>query len=359
MSVIKQLLSQKNNINNFVHLLCWIIIFATPLVFLERDAEGYIVWRDYLSHISVPISFLILFYANYSIFTPSFIFNSDMDMNKKIIYFVSFNIYMILLANLFIFFWEGQFGPNGYNDDHLILAHPVGFFVRNTSLCIVCVLVSVLLRASADINVMYAKMKEVEKAKTEAELQNLKSQFNPHFLLNTLNNIYSLIQFDTEKAQSAVSDLSDLLRYAIYDSRQEFVPLIKEVEFIKDYIELMKIRLDENSVVSENFDVHSEKTMIAPMLFISLIENAFKHGVSNEEDNFIDISISESSDGKTVICSISNSYHPKDNYDKSGSGIGLEQVRRRLELIYPNHYTWNQSITPDNKVYESKIIISL
>ena len=101
----------------------------------------------------------------------------------------------------------------------------------------------------------------------------------------------------------------------------------------------MKIRLDENSVVSENFDVHSEKTMIAPMLFISLIENAFKHGVSNEEDNFIDISISESPDGKKVICSISNSYHnPWFNYSRMGYQYGIEIYMKGNTSNYSDLY---------------------
>jgi len=200
--------------------------------------------------------------------------------------------------------------------------------------------------------------RELQKSKTEAELKNLKNQINPHFLLNTLNNIYALINFDKEKAQQAVQDLSKLLRYVLYDNQQEFVPLYQEADFIKNYIELMKIRLTDNVIVKTHIDISKESnTMIAPLIFISLIENAFKHGISPIEPSCIDILLTEAADQK-IICEITNSYHPKNEMDKSGSGIGLEQVRKRLELIYPGKYLWNQGLSEDGKRFESLLVIN-
>ena len=123
--------------------------------------------------------------------------------------------------------------------------------------------------------------REAEKSRTEAELKNLRNQLNPHFLLNTLNNIYALIAFDADKAQTAVQELSRLLRHVLYDNQQNFVTLDKEMDFIRNYIELMRIRLSANVRVETKIDVRPDsRTEIAPLIFISLIENAFKHGIS-------------------------------------------------------------------------------
>ena len=192
----------------------------------------------------------------------------------------------------------------------------------------------------------------------EAELKNLRNQLNPHFLLNTLNNIYALIAFDSDKAQQAVQELSKLLRYVLYDNQQTYVPLCKEVDFIRNYIELMRIRLSANVQMITKFDIQPDsQTLIAPLIFISLIENAFKHGISPTESSFISIHLSEND--KEVICEIRNSNHPKTVEDKSGSGVGLEQVSRRLEILYPGAYTWSKGISKDEKVYESKLSIKI
>ena len=150
-----------------------------------------------------------------------------------------------------------------------------------------------------------AARREAEKSRTEAELKNLRNQLNPHFLLNTLNNIYALIAFDSDKAQAAVQELSRLLRHVLYDNQQNFVALGKEMDFIRNYIELMRIRLASNVTVETQIDVRADsRTEIAPLIFISLIENAFKHGISPTESSFIRIHFSESPG--QVCCEITN-----------------------------------------------------
>lgn len=202
-----------------------------------------------------------------------------------------------------------------------------------------------------------AARREAEKSRTEAELKNLRNQLNPHFLLNTLNNIYALIAFDTDKAQTAVQELSRLLRHVLYDNQQNFVTLGKEMDFIKNYIALMRIRLSSNVTVETRFDIRPDSpTEIAPLIFISLIENAFKHGISPTEPSHIRIYFSENV--HEVRCEITNSYHPKSEADKSGSGIGLEQVGKRLELTYPSRYAWKHGISEDGKEYKSVLTIN-
>ena len=217
---------------------------------------------------------------------------------------------------------------------------------------------SVAIRMSLRWRVTETARKEAEKSKSEAELKNLRNQLNPHFLLNTLNNIYALIAFDAEKAQDAVQELSKLLRYVLYDNQAEYVPLGKEAEFIRNYIELMKIRLASDVKLETRIEIRPDSTtLIAPLLFISLIENAFKHGISPGGESFIRIELSEKASG-VVRCEISNSNFPKSGNDKSGSGIGLAQVGKRLELMYPGNYQWSRGVTVDGQVYISSLSIS-
>ena len=196
------------------------------------------------------------------------------------------------------------------------------------------------------------QLKEEKQKRTEAELEWLKNQLNPHFLFNTLNNISSLTQIDADAAQDAIAQLSDLLRYAMYETNKKMVPIEGEVTFMRNYIELMKLRCNENTVVNAHFPPLTSHLEIAPLLFISLIENAFKHGVSSSRPSTIDIRLEEQ-DGQLVF-TCDNTNYPKDDADRSGSGIGLENTRRRLELVYHGRYEWEQYITPDN-IYHVRI----
>ncbi|MDD4142176.1 MAG: sensor histidine kinase [Bacteroidales bacterium] len=217
-------------------------------------------------------------------------------------------------------------------------------------------MLSIFIKMSANWKKAQASLKEAEKMRVEAELKNLKNQINPHFLLNTLNNVYSLIEFDKEKAQEAIQDLSKMLRYILYNQR-DYVSIHEEVGFIMNYVKLMKIRLTDNNEIITDISVsESSTTQVTPLLFISLVENAFKHGISATDKGFIHISISEPESG-IISCVISNSYHPKSDSDKSGSGIGLEQVSKRLELMYPNKYIWNNYITDNGATYVSNLTL--
>ena len=198
------------------------------------------------------------------------------------------------------------------------------------------------------------QLKEEKQKRTEAELEWLKNQLNPHFLFNTLNNISSLVQIDADKAQDAIAQLSDLMRYAMYETRREMVPIQGEVEFMRNYISLMKLRCNEKTEVMTTFDV-SQNMEIAPLLFISLVENAFKHGVSSSRPSRIDIQLVQNGDELDFTCD--NTNYPKDDADRSGSGIGLENTRLRLELLYHDRYTWQQSL--ENDIYHVCITLRL
>jgi len=214
----------------------------------------------------------------------------------------------------------------------------VRFFAGNAALYLLVVGAGVAIRMTGGWYKAEAARQELEHSRTQAELQNLKSQLNPHFLFNTLNNIYSLIQIDADRAQQAVHDLSRMLRYVLYESSCPTVPLAAEVEFCANYIELMRIRLPRHVEVGVSLPEEPSPTPVAPLLFISLIENAFKHGTSNDRPSFIQIDIHER--GGELVCRIRNSCFPKTASDRSGSGIGLKNLSKRLEMIYPQRHTF-------------------
>ncbi|MBR4240233.1 MAG: sensor histidine kinase [Prevotella sp.] len=223
------------------------------------------------------------------------------------------------------------------------------FMIISFLLCLMAVGIALSIR-------YMMRRSERRQKEVEAELAWLKNQINPHFLFNTLNNISSLAQIDGEETQEAIMQLSDLLRYAMYETNKPKVRLDGEVEFMRNYIELMKLRCNEMTTVNAQFIVQSSQLEVAPLLFISLIENAFKHGMNSNAPATIDISLTQQ--GNTLVFLCDNTNNPKPTKDRSGSGIGLENTRRRLDLLYAGRYTWEQKVTPEN-IYHVKITICL
>ncbi len=342
---MKPQLSASRPLDWLIHAIGWGLMFAFPLFFMDRHAGTGFNWAEYLKHCTMPLSCLLVFYCNYFILIPEYLFK---EQRKT---YILFNLMVILAVVIGFHFREITDVPPLLKED-MENSHPrppiMMFLISNTIMLILTAGLSAAIRLSERWTEIEAGRREAEKSKTEAELKNLKNQLNPHFLLNTLNNIYALIAFNTDKAQQAVQDLSKLLRYVLYDNNRNYVPLRQDVEFMRNYIDLMRIRLPKEVEVTTNINISSaSETMIAPLLFISLIENAFKHGVNYSEASFIHIRLQEDTERK-VTCHIENSYFPKGEQDKSGSGIGLEQLQRRLELLYPDRYVWLREVK-DNR----------
>ncbi len=255
--------------------------------------------------------------------------------------YVLANMFLIITCNSHILFVD-------------IHALPENVLAGYSSFLITALLVN-LMAVFIALSIRYVMLQGEKKQKeVEAELAWLKNQINPHFLFNTLNNISSLTQIDADKAQDTVMQLSDLLRYAMYETNKQRVPLEGEVEFMNNYIELMKLRCNEMTSVHAQFSIEDSQLEVAPLLFISLIENAFKHGMNSNAPAVIDISLTQKDD--TLVFISDNTNNPKTTHDRSGSGIGLENTRRRLELLYQGRYQWEQTITPKN-VYHVKITL--
>lgn len=195
---------------------------------------------------------------------------------------------------------------------------------------------------------------ELKNEKAKTELQHLKSQVNPHFFFNMLNNLYGLIESDSKKAQGLVLKLSDMMRYSIYDGQNEFVTIQEELEYLQNYIELHQMRYRKKIQITFDVDMQNKECKVTPLLFIILLENAFKHGVENLRENaFVKIEMTVKK--SEVRFSVENNFD--STQEETKPGIGLKNLKRRLELSYPEkHYL---SLFKNEDIYVSELIISL
>ncbi len=341
-----------NKRNLLIHVLCWGFVACMPLLFGHSDDRWPRTLHHFLRSLGGTLTCALLFYINYLWLIPRLLFKE-----RRRAFYLS-NVLLVLAGMGLIYGWwllnnhvmpaiDPSAGPRPPR---------LPMFFYNIIMLALVVGLAIAVRMSQRWQHLEEARREAERSRTEAELANLRNQLNPHFLLNTLNNIYALIAFDTDKAQHAVEELSRLLRHVLYDNQQSFVPLYKEVEFMNNYVELMRIRVTDHVHIDTHIDIApDDATPIAPLIFISLVENAFKHGIAPNGSGRIAIEMSQH-DGD-ITCCITNSNHPKRGNDKSGSGIGLEQVGKRLELMYPGRYTWERGTTDDKTMYFSKIVI--
>lgn len=347
-------MNYKGKITWLIQLAIWTVIFLSPLVFINR---GYNIDIAKFLMFSVPqLSLVIVFYANYLYLAPRYLVHGNAHTR-----FWTVNILMIALLAIGSHYWIGlchtiydlEIGHrHGKPMPHIFFF----FILRDMFNMAISSAIATSLVLIDRWQTAENARKEAESARIQAELGNLRSQINPHFLLNTLNNIYALTSFDAERAQQAIEQLSKMLRYMLYDNQNPTVSLEKEVELLENYIELMKMRLASNVEVTFDTDIpHPCHIRIVPLIFISLVENAFKHGVSATEPSFVRLTLTADNE-HVEFCAV-NSNYPKNDSDRSGHGIGLQQVARRLELAYKGKYEWFRNVSYDNKEYSSKIII--
>lgn len=329
----------------FVHFICWVLVFMPAVILIPKDQhDPYHI----LLNLALPINMCIVFYINYLWIVPKLV----LKKRYRLFFFVN-TVLVIFFALLTHHAWL-QLHPTGTSGT---LLKTLTFFVaRKMLLLTVPIVLATLIQQSLHWYQIEEKQKESEMQRKELELKNLQSQLNPHFLLNTLNNIYALISFDQKKAQKAVISLSELMRQMLYGNEQTDINLQDEIQFIDNYINLMRLRLPQTVEIDVRYDIPEPcRIRIAPLIFISLVENAFKHGVSLSEPCFISIHLS--ADDHQICFESSNSNFPKSKKDSSGHGIGLDQVQRRLDILYPENYKWEKGILKDNNTYISKITI--
>ncbi len=345
---------KKKYISILIHLTSWFLASGIPFMLFWRGNESDFLAK--LIHHSVFVLALVtVYYLNY------FVIINKLMFRKRMWEFTLVNLLLILVVGQLIYQWDmlnlptfDSTPPDGRHNPKLPFA--LFYFFKYVIAYIFPLGVCIAVKTTGKWYTMEAEMQEEEKKRTEAELTNLRQQLNPHFLFNTLNNIYSLIAISPDKAQNTVLELSKLLRYALYENNHNFVPLQHEIDFIKNYVELMRIRLTADIEVKSNIEVSSVSNhLVAPMLFISLVENSFKHGISPSHPSFIHITIHELNN--QLHCTIRNSCFPKSSADQSGSGIGLDNLRRRLQLIYPSQHTFTAQ--KEDNTFVAQLIIPL
>lgn len=349
------LLHPKNNsVSNIaLHLLVWGILFGFPILFTPGGTPlSSVYFRTIL-----PLLFTaLIFYVNYFFLIDRILFKN------QIVLFIILNLALILICTwgqdwIRDLIWEpfrgnGGGGPrrggnNNFNGFHNYLLFRSAFSYSLTAgVSVAARIVQRWMRSEAE-------RKTMETEQLKSTLSHLQYQIQPHFFFNSLNNIYSLIDIAPEKAKESVHKLSKLMRYLLYDAKAEQVPLSDEITFLKNYIQLMRLRLTDKVDVQYDLPEQPPWVEIAPLLFIPLVENAFKHGVSASQPSFIFVKMRIETN--RILFWVENTNFPKDDSDKGGSGIGIENLKKRLALLYPNRYTFKQAV--QDGVFRSDLVI--
>lgn len=328
-------------ITTFSHLLVWFVLFSMPYV-LSYGQEQEL--SRVIAHFWIPLVFYaLIFYINYFLFIDRFLFE------KKMLEFIGLNIILLVILLLLregidnTFFAElvrkpRENGDNGPSFKMFIYVQLLSYMAP--------LIFAIAIKTTQQWVKTEAESKEAANYKLKTELQHLHYQLQPHFFFNSLNNIYSLVDISPEEAKKSIHSLSKLMRYMLYETNLEKVPLSKEIDFMKKYIELMKLRVSDKTTVNYHFPTINTGITVAPLLFISLIENAFKHGISARNENLIEMDMKLDND--IVVFKIENDNFPKKVADKSGSGIGLQNLEKRLQLLYPNKYQFKHELI-DNR----------
>ena len=330
-----------------LHVTIWTALFLLPITYVG-NGEHMSLKRYYINCVW-PLSWAFAFYLNYFWNAPVNYVRNQYSRTRIV------NVCLILLLAVFLHLW--MMHHKDILHPHLVMTpnKQIMFFVKDIYNLTLSTTLGCAIVMSKNWVLNENRRKEVEVVRRDAELKSLKYQLQPHFLLNTLNNIYALTSFDQQKAQTAIKQFSELLQHQLYNNQEEFVEIKKEADFIHNYIDLMKLRLSSNVKVMENISIEeSGEIYVSPMIFITLVENAFKHGVSANEECVIRINLL--AEKEKIEFEVENSNHPKDTKYKSGHGIGLAMLQQKLDIIYPQKYKWEKGLSTNGN-YTSKITI--
>jgi len=334
-----------------IHVLVWALIGYILLVFFPLTSEVTFPFQFWVKQVISFMLFIGAFYLDAWIWVPKFLFK------QRVGWFLVINLVTILIIVLIVLGVELWLEVPKLT--HLAI-HPdaapasiptfpptvvlIGTGVTSLLLILISTSVAVVQKWQKDEQVR----QNLEQEKVSSELLFLKAQINPHFFFNTLNNIHALTEIDAELARQALRTLSRMMRYVLYETQKDMTPLSKEITFLQDYVELMKLRLNDNVQVTFIPPQSLNDVVIAPMLFLPLVENAFKHGVSSTKPSSIHIDFRQR-EAKLEL-EVRNTTFSKDSVTlDEGSGIGLVNTRRRLDLLYPHRHRLSIDDTHENE----------
>jgi two-component system, LytTR family, sensor kinase len=336
------------------HILFWVCYISLPLLLdnpqqggppppntpVNRSDNGF--HEHFLAiFFSINLISVLVFYANTELLMPQFFRKKSIG---KYIVGIIFLLFMALVAN--------------YCFRILITGQPPRTFLRPTTfyLLMSVVGISTCYRLLTDYQEEKNLQVEQEKSRLQSELSFLRSQISPHFMFNLMNSLAALARKKSDLLEPIIIKMSDLLRYMLYDSDETKVSIDKEVNYLNSYVELQKLRFGSHIKIDMQIDAQNNNIVIEPMLLIPFVENAFKHGTGYITDPFIKVKLV--TNAKTLHFSVKNKFSKTSTEAKDdSSGIGLANVRRRMELLYPDKHTLSITTDKDMFVTELEIII--
>ena len=365
---MKKLSLNSRKIESLVYFLIWALVFSVPY-FSQRN-DNVVDWKKVIVECLHLSGYLAVFLLKVYILVPKLL------LEKKYTTYFGFTfglIFLIIMINLFVQIGpkpQGQpvfnrpsteIRPQPISQDQNFEPRreprpPLMVFVDNFVICILIIGAGTATKLITKWLDEEKLRMDIEKEQLQTNLTLLRNQVSPHFFMNTLNNIHTLVDINTESAKDALVRLSTLMRYFLYDSARGQIELRKEVEFIKSFISLMELRFSDEVDVQLVIPDNIPEVRIPPMLFITFLENAFKHGVRYPLKSFIYFELHV--DGSLLQCTVKNSRHsaievPHDEY----SGIGLKNIKKSIQLLYGDDY--KLMIAENEKTYEVNLTIPL
>lgn len=326
----------------YQELLFQVVLILLVFLFFSFDKKDPLIeLHEIVFFMNYLVAALIIGY----VLLPRFIYR------KK---YTSFLVYFFLLIAVVILIEEGVLERIFFSDTK---GQNFSALIYNLLDVLPPVIILSGFKLAWDATVKQRQLEELHLRAQESELQFLKSQINPHFLFNNLNNMYAYSLESSPKTPEIILALSSILRYMLYECHAKYVPLIKEVENLNDFIELQKLQIEGRGKVEFKVDNSSSGFHIAPLILLVFVENAFKHSSSSQTNSIlIDVELRVGENGKLIFTCV-NSFNEQSNLDSLSKGIGLENVRKRLEIIYPNLH--ELKISQSNNLYEVILTIDL
>lgn len=335
-----------------LYTLVWVAIFLIPFMNAQLMSEHEIDFNKVIISWAKVTPYFIIFLANNTVLAPKLLLR-----HRYWLYTTS------LIAIVAIIFGIIEIFDFRYLQSNIELRHKASLtdleWYWNILIGIFMAGANTMIKLYYRTLTIDRRMAILEKENIETQMEYLKYQINPHFLMNTLNNIHAMIEFDSNMARTSVMELSHMLRHILYDSSERSTTLDKEIRFLDSYIKLMRIRyIDEVNISFTHPDISSSaRIKLPPLLLIVLVENAFKHGISYKENSFINITIT--ADQNELTCVVANSRHNHGTQSHSTaerSGIGLSNIIKRMDILFGNRYTLTTD-TSDSKVYIVELVI--
>ena len=352
---------------NIIYSVVWGLLFAAPLLSLyvrsiSDDSDAPFRWAEVLFVWQRFAVYLVLFLIHNFLLAPLFFARQESQLNRRAAYFSI----MVLILSVFTFYqcshrseMRGPKPPmerfdhhepprfdkpaHGFEDKDMPRRHrlddaPPPIMGEHDIMAII--LLVLMFAANLGVKSYYRgledrkRLERLEHENLEQQLEYLRYQINPHFFMNTLNNIHALVDIDPEQAKETILELSKMMRFVLYEGSKQGVPLSRELEFIRHYMALMQLRYTDKVHIDLNLPDEVPDRQIPPLILVTFIENAFKHGVSYQHDSFVEVKVTVANNELQFTCR--NSKADKPNEEKGG--VGLSNVRKRLNLLYGTSY---------------------